>query len=56
MHRAKAAGESGAKLTITDDVMTAAEDVDFIHTDIWVSMGEPKEVWKERIECSSPIR
>jgi len=39
----------GAKLTITDDPQAAVADVDFIHTDVWVSMGEPKEVWKERI-------
>jgi ornithine carbamoyltransferase len=40
----------GAKLTITDDPGAAVEGVDFIHTDVWVSMGEPKEVWKERID------
>src|SRR6478672_11990340 len=40
---------SGAKLTITDDPKQAVAGVDFIHTDVWVSMGEPKEVWKERI-------
>ena len=39
-----------AKLTITDDPQAAVEGVDFIHTDVWVSMGEPKEVWKERID------
>jgi ornithine carbamoyltransferase len=39
----------GAKLTITDDPQTAVKGVDFIHTDVWVSMGEPKEDWKERI-------
>ena len=42
--------KSGAKLTITDDPKEAVKGVDFIHTDVWVSMGEPKEVWKERIE------
>ncbi len=36
----------GATLTITDDVKAAVKGVDFIHTDVWVSMGEPKEVWK----------
>jgi ornithine carbamoyltransferase len=40
----------GAKLTITDDPEAAVEGVDFIHTDVWVSMGEPKEVWQERID------
>jgi ornithine carbamoyltransferase len=40
----------GAKLTITDDPQEAVRGVDFIHTDVWVSMGEPKEVWQERID------
>ena len=40
----------GGKLTVTDDVKAAVRDVDFVHTDVWVSMGEPKEVWKERID------
>jgi ornithine carbamoyltransferase len=38
-----------ARLTITSDVAQAVESVDFLHTDVWVSMGEPKEVWDERI-------
>ena len=42
--------QSGATLTITDDPKKAVAGVDFIHTDVWVSMGEPKEVWKERID------
>jgi len=47
---ARGLGEQyGAKLTITDDPAKAVAGVDFIHTDVWVSMGEPKEVWKERI-------
>ncbi len=39
---------SGATITITDD-LDAVEGVDFIHTDVWVSMGEPKEVWNDRV-------
>jgi len=42
--------KSGAKLTITDDPKEAVAGVDFVHTDVWVSMGEAKEVWAERIE------
>jgi ornithine carbamoyltransferase len=40
----------GARLTITDNVATAVKGVDFIHTDVWVSMGEPAEVWDERVK------
>ncbi len=40
----------GAKLTIADDPQAAVKGVDFIHTDVWVSMGEAKEVWQERID------
>ena len=36
--------------------MKAVKDVDFIHTDVWVSMGEPKDVWKERIELLTPYQ
>jgi ornithine carbamoyltransferase len=46
----------GGKLTITDDPKAAVKDVDFIHTDVWVSMGEPKEVWKERIGLLKPYQ
>jgi ornithine carbamoyltransferase len=47
---------SGARLTITDDVKKGVNGVDFIHTDVWVSMGEPKEVWKERINLLRPYQ
>lgn len=47
---------SGAKITITDDPEAAVKGVDFIHTDIWVSMGEPKEVWDERIAALLPYQ
>ena len=43
----------GSKLTITDDPLAAVNGVDFIHTDVWVSMGEADEVWKERIALLS---
>jgi ornithine carbamoyltransferase len=46
----------GGKLTITDDAKQAVKGVDFIHTDVWVSMGEPKEVWKERIDLLLPYQ
>jgi ornithine carbamoyltransferase len=48
--------QSGARLTITDDPGAAVKGVDFIHTDVWVSMGEPKEVWKERIGLLRPYQ
>ena len=41
---------SGASLTITDDTAKGVEGVDFIHTDVWASMSEPKDVWRDRIE------
>jgi ornithine carbamoyltransferase len=50
------AAKYGATLTITDDQRAAVKDVDFIHTDVWVSMGEPKEVWKERIGLLMPYQ
>ncbi|KZK86213.1 Ornithine carbamoyltransferase, catabolic [Pseudovibrio sp. Ad13] len=40
----------GARITITDDVKEGTEGVDFIHTDVWVSMGEPPDVWESRIK------
>ncbi len=39
----------GGTLTLTEDPVEAVKGVDFIHTDVWVSMGEPDEIWKERI-------
>jgi len=50
------AQKSGARLLITDDPKKAVKGVDFIHTDVWVSMGEPKEVWKERIKLLMPFQ
>ena len=44
------ASDTGARITITDDPATAVDGVDFIHTDVWVSMGEDKSVWTDRVE------
>jgi ornithine carbamoyltransferase len=46
----------GARLTITEDVATAVKGVDYIHTDVWVSMGEPAEVWDERVRLLMPYQ
>lgn len=44
------AATTGARITITDDPAEAVAGADFIHTDVWVSMGEDKSVWLERVE------
>jgi ornithine carbamoyltransferase len=44
------ADETGAKITITEDVGNAVKGADFLYTDVWVSMGEPDSVWEERIK------
>jgi ornithine carbamoyltransferase len=50
------AAQSGARLTLTADVAAAVKDVDYLHTDVWVSMGEPKEVWDERVKLLKPYQ
>jgi ornithine carbamoyltransferase len=50
------AAETGATITITDDVAEAVRGADVLLTDVWVSMGEPDEVWKERIELLTPYQ
>jgi len=50
------AAQSGAQLTLTEDPREAVRDVDFIHTDVWVSMGEPVEAWGERIALLLPYQ
>lgn len=50
------AKETGAKITITDDVAKAVKGVDFLYTDVWVSMGEADSVWAERIKLLKPYQ
>ena len=50
------AKESGATITLTEDVKAGTKDADVIYTDVWVSMGEPDEVWEKRIKDLSPYR
>ncbi len=47
---------SGGSITLTEDVTEGTREADVIYTDVWVSMGEPDEVWKERIEALSPYQ
>ncbi|MGW0142086.1 ornithine carbamoyltransferase [Streptomyces calvus] len=48
------AAVSGARITLTEDVIEGVAGADFVATDVWVSMGEPKEVWDERIAALAP--
>ena len=48
--------ETGARITVTDDVDEGVRGCDFVYTDVWVSMGEPDEVWKERIAMLMPYQ
>ncbi|MEV6121133.1 ornithine carbamoyltransferase [Streptomyces sp. NPDC052077] len=48
------AGASGARITLTEDTAEGVRGADFVATDVWVSMGEPKAVWEERIAALSP--
>ncbi len=50
------AESTGARLTVTEDPKAAVEGVDFVHTDVWVSMGEPKDVWAERVSLLEPYQ
>ncbi|HEY8803763.1 MAG TPA: ornithine carbamoyltransferase [Clostridium sp.] len=50
------AKETGAKITITDNVATGVKKADVLYTDVWVSMGEPAEVWEERIKTLKPYQ
>lgn len=50
------AAETGAKVTVTDNVAEGVKGCDFLYTDVWVSMGEPQDVWKERIDLLLPYQ
>ena len=52
----KLAEETGARLTLTEDVDEGVKGVDYLYTDVWVSMGEAKEVWDERIKLLKPYQ
>jgi ornithine carbamoyltransferase len=50
------AARTGANVTVTEDVELAVAGVDFIHTDVWVSMGEAKSVWTDRVQKLKPYQ
>ena len=50
------AAETGGLITLTEDVAEGVGGVDFLHTDVWVSMGEPADVWAERIALLRPYQ
>ena len=50
------AEKTGASITVTDDAEAAVDGVDFIHTDVWVSMGESKDVWTDRVTDLKPYQ
>ncbi|MGE3447494.1 MAG: ornithine carbamoyltransferase [Microbacteriaceae bacterium] len=53
---AERAADSGARLTLTDDPAEGLAGADYVHTDVWVSMGEPKEVWDQRVALLRPYQ
>ena len=50
------AKETGARLTLTDEVAVGVKDADYLYTDVWVSMGEPDSVWEERVGLLKPYQ
>lgn len=50
------ARETGAKITITDNIAEGVKNADVLYTDVWVSMGEPNEVWEQRIKLLKPYQ
>jgi len=55
-HAERIAGQTGARITRTEDVEEGVRGADYLYTDVWVSMGEPKEVWDERISLLRPYQ
>ena len=51
-----AAGATGGRVTVTESIEDAVAGCDFVYTDVWVSLGEPEEVWSERIERLRPYQ
>ncbi|HOT39275.1 MAG TPA: ornithine carbamoyltransferase [Candidatus Cloacimonas acidaminovorans] len=57
MHKClKVAQETGAKITLTDNIDAGVKDADVLYTDVWVSMGEPDSVWEQRINLLKPYQ
>jgi ornithine carbamoyltransferase len=50
------ANTTGVKITLTDDIEEGVKDADVIYTDVWVSMGEPENVWESRIQLLRPYQ
>lgn len=50
------AAQTGGSITLTEDVKAGTRDVDVIYTDVWVSMGEPDEIWEERLHDLMPYQ
>jgi ornithine carbamoyltransferase len=50
------AQQTGGKITLTEDIAEGVQGADFLYTDVWVSMGEAKEVWQERIALLRPYQ
>jgi ornithine carbamoyltransferase len=55
-HARRIAAETGSRITVTDDAAAAVLGVDFLYTDVWVSMGEPDQAWDERIRLLRPYQ
>ncbi len=50
------AAQTGAEITLTEDVLAGTKEADIVYTDVWVSMGEPEEVWEERLRDLMPYQ